>query len=310
MENNVSTSGIGGHRDAAGIAYLVIPDDRDRNQYIQRCFRTGTISIAFENGGVMNDVPVTRQALNDIEFPSSNDELGSQLVWVNQKEKQVPIIIGCISKNNEFVNFTKDSASLRKSSDGGVFEVMVDANKNIVIINSSSQKDTGGDIYVIASNTTKTAKLNVSVFGNINVNATNVIVSSTGKTSFIVKDKDVDDKITEVSYEKGIGFVYKDEFGNEAFMNNDNIQFKPIAKFKVGDGAEHAMLGDTFKTILEDLVDSLSQLASSCAQLTVSTPMGPSTIPINTDQFLQIASDLNEIKTQFPNFQSQVNFTD
>ena len=111
----VSTKPISGSRDSAGVGYVTIPEGQTISKYIQHCYRTGTISMALENGGVIDKVIITKSALKDIDFPDSYLDLGTQVFWVNQPRKNIPIIVGCISKTNELVNYNKDKISLCES---------------------------------------------------------------------------------------------------------------------------------------------------------------------------------------------------
>lgn len=306
----VSNRGISGKRDSAGIGYITIPENIDRDNFIEYCYRTSTITLMLENGGVIDKVLITKQSLEEVVFPEKSGLQGSQIVWVNQPRKQFPIAIGILSKNNEFVNFNKNKSGLRRTSKNFVSEVLVDAEKGIVLITSNSSIEGGGDIYIISTNKNKTSNLNVIVSQDVNFTSTNFNVSTSKKIKLYIKDKDVDEEITEISYEKGVGLSYKDEFKNECYINGDNIQFKPNSKFNVGSGKEPAMLSDTFKQMFNDYTDILSKLADSCAKIQVGTPMGPSTVPVNVADFAQASLDLNEIKNRYIDFQSKINFTD
>ena len=246
----VSTKPISGSRDSAGVGYVTIPEDQITSKYIQHCYRTGTISIALENGGVIDKVIITKSALKDIEFPDSYLGLGTQVFWVNQPRKNIPIVVGCLSKTNELVNYGKDKSTLSKSTIKGVAEISVDSENRVVMINSTSFSEKGGDIYLIASNNTRKSKINIKAVGSVNIESDNFTITNTEKLSFTIKNAGIDDKITQISYEKGGGFSYKDEFGNEFYLNDSNIQFKPSSKFNIGEGKEPLLLGQTTQTEL------------------------------------------------------------
>lgn len=289
----VSTRGIGGIRDAAGTGYVVIPKDQDIKKFTEYCFRTGTVSLLLENGGVLNNVIISKAALNDIDFPVSFDTLGSQLIWINQPRKNQPIAIGSISKTNEFVNFNKNKSSLRRATNGFVSELLVDAEKGCVIINANSSSESGGDIYIISTNKNKNSKLNVVVSGTINVRSQEFNIESSKKFIFTIKDKNVDNKITELYYEKEKGFSYKDEFGNEAYLDDKNIQFIPKNTFNIGKGKEPIPLGDT----LGDFLDTFIKLVSA-AQVT--TVMGPMPL-LNAAVIAQMSKIIDSFKSRISN---------
>lgn len=86
---------------------------------------------------------------------------------------------------------------------------------------------------------------------------------------------------------------YTDKHGNEVILNDDHTQFK-CNKFDIGDGAEPLVLGQT-------LVDTLGQLCDAIKSITVPTPHGPSSTPINAAQFASIKSNLKTILSQLSN---------
>lgn len=310
MEEYVSTQPAPGYRDSAGIGYVIIPSDVDRRRFITQCYRKGTISLLLENGGVLDNVLITKEALKLIDFPEKANTKGSLLVWINQPKKQLPIVIGSLSKTNEFVNFGKNKGSLARYTTNFVSEVLVDADNGTIVITSNSSIEGGGDIYIVSTNKNKTSKLNIQVSGRVDVVTPEFTLTNSKKVSLIIKDKSIDEDITEITYEKGVGLNYKDEFGNEIIANSDGINHSPSSKFTVGEGSESAVLGDTFKEIFEQLTDSITQLASACAKITVNTSMGPSTTPTNATEIVQISSDISNLKKKYSDFLSQINFTD
>jgi hypothetical protein len=310
MTKYTSTRPVPGIKDNAGIGYIVIPSGVDKRKFIEKCFRTNTISLLLENGGVIDNVLITKSSLSEIEFPNKFNEKGSMLVWINQPRKQMPIIIGCLSKTNEFVNFNKNKGSLSKSTKDFISEVLVDAQNGSVIITSNSSVEGGGDIYIVSTNKKKTSKLKIKVSGNVDIETPDFTVTGSNKISLIIKDKSIDDSITEITYEKGVGFNYSDEFGNEMSVNSDGVNISPSSKFTIGEGNESIVLGDTFKGIFEELTDMVSNLAAACAKIQVGTSMGDSTVPKNAVELNQISDDITNLKSRYEDFQSQINFTE
>lgn len=306
----ISTRPLPGTRDNVGTGFIIIPKGSDKKKFIDHCYRTGTISLLLENGGILDEVLITKKALDEIDFPEALNKTGSQVVWINQPRKQRPIAIGSISKTNEFSNFSKNKSALRRATQNFITEFIVDSEKGVLILNSNSSIEGGGDIYIVSTNKNKTSKLDVQISGSVNINTPSLTITNSKSLSFVIKDKSQDDEVTEIFYEKGEGFSYIDEFGNECYINADGINFKPYTKFKVGEGTEPAMLSSTFKSIFEDFTDILSKLASTCGKIQVATPMGTSSVPKNATDFNQISSDLNSLKDKFSSFQSQINFTD
>jgi hypothetical protein len=308
----VSNRPISGSMDVVGIGYIVVPPQIDINEYIEHSFRTGTISLALENGGIIDNVAITKEAIQNLNFPESSTTLGSQILYVSLPRKNQPIAIGSISKNNEFVNFSKNKSSLRRATKNYVSEVLVDADKGTIIITSNSSVIGGGDIYILSTNKDKSSKLTLVVSKDINISSQNFTLTNSKKLSFIVKDKDIDNNITQITYEKGVGLTYNDEFGNKIICSSDNIQLSPNSKLNIGDGNEPMMLSNTFKDILDDFTDIVSNLSEACAEITVTVASfgSPTPIPNNAASFINIKSKLSDIKLKYKNFQSSKGFTD
>ncbi len=92
--------------------------------------------------------------------------------------------------------------------------------------------------------------------------------------------------------------------------DSDGINISPQSKFTIGFGDEPAMLSQTFRDIFEDLTDMISKLATTCSKIQVGTAMGTSTVPTNVLDLKQIAQDIADLKSKYPDFQSQINFTE
>jgi hypothetical protein len=310
MTKYTSTRPASGTKDAAGVGYITIPAGIDKRKFINHCFRTGTISLLLENGGVIDDVLISKSALNEIEFPEKFNKKGSLLIWINQPRKLRPIVIGSLSKTNEFVNFNANKSSLKRATKNFVSEVLVDAQNGSIVITSNSSIEGGGDIYIISTNKKKNSKFKIQVSGSIEVETPDFITTASNKISFVVKNKDEDDTITKIEYEKGVGLSYADEFGNECSADSGGFNISPSSKFSIGSGEESIILGDSFKSIFDDLTDMISKLADTCAKIQVGTSMGPSTVPTNAADLTQISQDINDIKKKYPDFLSQISFTE
>lgn len=305
-KKSVSNKSLGGRRDSAGIGYVIIPRDKDKKSYVQHCLRTGTISLILENGGIIDNVLITKSALNLIDFPEDYDSLGSMLVWINQPRKLQPIVIGLLSKADEFIDFNKETTGFKRANKNYVGNVLVDANKGVVIINSSSTTETNGDIYIFSYNKNKDSKLKVRVSGSVEVDSQYFNLTNSKKLTLTIKDEEIDKKVTSISYEKTKGFTYKDEFDNEMNFKEDLMEIKPNKSFHIGDGNEPMMLSETFKGIFEDFTDIMSDFSKAVAALTVTitSPGNPSTVPVNVTSFIEITAKLKAIKLKYKNFQS------
>lgn len=214
----VSTRSIS-KRNSAGVGYIVLPVDIDRNRYIASCYRKGTLSIVLEDGGHIDDVLLLKESFDKIVFPESSNELGSLVFWVNIPKKNQPVIIGTISKSNEFVSLNENEFSLKRESKFGFVEISGNGkNTDInVIVNSNQGR---GKINIIASNTSATAELNVKVKGDVNVYSSNDINLSVERAINI----NVGNSLLKIK--KGQSLTYIDQFGNEIGLKEGEIIIK------------------------------------------------------------------------------------
>lgn len=70
------------------------------------------------------------------------------------------------------------------------------------------------------------------------------------------------------------------------------------------DGDEYAVLGNTLKDMLEDIMDKLDNNQKALMSHTHTTNVGPSGPPINATEFSKVKSGLNSIKSKLKDFLS------
>jgi hypothetical protein len=71
--------------DGMNIGYITIPTGCERKDFIDTCMRRCKVMVYFDGGVFKQDVPITREALNNITFPDAPGELGSPVVgllWI------------------------------------------------------------------------------------------------------------------------------------------------------------------------------------------------------------------------------------
>ena len=78
---------IEGNNPSVGIAYLALPSDLDRSEYINLCLKTSTVCMRCEDGSFYTRVPVGSSVLDRLEFPLTIQELGLPLLFINEPTK-------------------------------------------------------------------------------------------------------------------------------------------------------------------------------------------------------------------------------
>ncbi len=164
-QKSITQQGVGGRRDSAGIAYITIPRDTDREVYITQSFRTGTVSIITENGEVINDVRIGMLAMQVINFPQQQGQLGSLVSWVTVPRHKAPIIVDVYTKGDEVYDSSEEAFHIyRRNQQTGISVRGNAKNKNLTISVDSDDEDVVLDLVVKAAN--NTAQFNVNVKGN------------------------------------------------------------------------------------------------------------------------------------------------
>lgn len=65
--------------DGMNIGYITIPTGCERKDFIDTCMRRCKVMVYFDGGVFKQDVPITREALNNITFPDAPGEL--EALW-------------------------------------------------------------------------------------------------------------------------------------------------------------------------------------------------------------------------------------
>jgi hypothetical protein len=86
------------------------------------------------------------------------------------------------------------------------------------------------------------------------------------------------------------GIHLKDQFEQEINMTEGNVQIV-AEQIRHNEGTEPMVLGDT-------LADLLNQLITAIKAITVMTPVGTSSIPVNQPDFVNIANKIDSIKSE------------
>lgn len=275
----------------SGIGYVVIPNNCDIKEYIQKCYRNSSVSISGGQGCTyMHNVRITIDALHSVKFPEIG-KLGSPVIWIRDCFTNRPVVIGVLNKGGES-NFTEIyQQRIFQEIAEQVCEIFLDAknsrlllsalgNDNIpseVVIKASSKKAEGDTVKLISKDVLllEGKKLKLLITDSIDLSINN------GKKEILAI------KANDSSLE------LKDQFENLINIDEENIKIN-AKKINLGEGAEPMVLGDTLLSLLEQLVDAITSL-------TVVTPTGPSGTPINSVQFIQIKSKLRTILSKLSN---------
>ncbi len=175
--NPVATEGVKGKRSPNGICYIIIPNDVKRGDYIQNCYRNGTVSVQFEDGSMMNDIIIGVSTLNLIDFPEDIKQLGSACIYVTEYNHNKPMIVDRVLKDDESTNLTENEFQLQKYTSTGSVSISGKAKDGNLFINVSGKNTVGGKIYIDVINPDNTGEIVVNLQGDLKAEMQNMILS-------------------------------------------------------------------------------------------------------------------------------------
>lgn len=257
--DGVSRANQSNFNHPAGIGYITIPIDIDRDLYIKTCYRKERVAIQLDGGGgVINNCYISRQVIQDIVFPERAQGLGSCVAFIAIKHHNLPIIVGVISKSDETQLLEENSFKKIVSTKSANVSVEGKGKSGEVFINVESDFEGEGKIVINLKSKNNTAKFNVNCFGDINI-------YSEGKTTLKAL-KNVNFQKLKIEGSEQIisseillsdeGFELRDSFGNTISSNEDGeINVFPVSKLSIFEGSQPIPLGDTLQRELKKFQD-------------------------------------------------------
>lgn len=282
-------TGIG----SAGVGFVVVPAEVDRTQYIKDCYRTNTLTINGGSGyGYFSGVHVDINVMQCIKFPTDETNRGTAVVWVKDAISQLPVIVGVLRRQNEYYALDENQFKLKRGTDSTNVEVFVDgitADLNVTVV---GDKDQPANVNLKLTSENADSVLSVYCDNKVEITGSKSIELTTNE-KFSAKVTEQGEEKMSAAYEIGKGFNYVDEFDNEivAKKNEVDIVSKKINHNK---GKEPMVLGDTLADILDEMLKAIQAI-------TVVSPVGATSTPVNVAQFMAIQAKLSTIKSRISN---------
>lgn len=278
--------------DVGGVGWLVVPEGSDRKTFIEDCYRTQTVSINGGEGyGCFSAVPCPQNVLENLIFPVE-DNRGTPVIWVRDGISRLPLIVGWLRKEGDHYSLGEHQWRISRGEGMKNVDIFVDGVTSTLLINVLGDSEEPANVDIVLSSSNKDSTFTLSTDNEINVNAAKKIsLSTNSEVNLSVDEKGVTKG--QLRYVLGTGWELTDEFGN-VIRTSDGLLEIIGEKINHNDGAEPMVLGDTLSTLLEDLLTALQKL-------TVMTPSGASTVPINVADFAAIQQRINDIKSKKSN---------
>lgn len=147
--------------------YIAIPQDVERDSFVESCMRRGRVSVIQEGGVFMNDIYITNEALQNIHFPEKPGEQGTLVMIVSSPFRNLPVVIGTLNANDESPAWSEDIFRFKKNI-GKVQSLMeINPKDNSIVINIDSI-----DPVSIKLNSTGSTESLIELFASGSISAT------------------------------------------------------------------------------------------------------------------------------------------
>lgn len=277
----------------SGIGYIVIPDNDTRDEYINNCYYSCTVTIDGGYGySYIENVPIPLELLQKIKFPLKENEVGSRVFWVRENTFNRPVIVGILNNLYEPNGMVTGQNRYVQEINGNVVEIFMDANTAEMNIKVTGSKNNPSKINVI-SNTNEDSEINVISSGKVKISAKNLIVEAFKDAVFTLKKNNSKELLKIESNDTQLKIT--DQFDNEVTLKDGEIDMLSD-KINHNGGTEPMVLGNKLKESLSNLIDAI-------LSMTMVTPTGTSSTPVNAAQFIEIKSQLNNILSQKSNLE-------
>lgn len=301
----------------SGVGFIVVPNDDKREDYINDCYRTMSVTINGGFGyGYISNVKILGNVLQQIKFPLKSTERGTPVFWVRENFTNRPIIVGVIPEGNYTNLLTEGQGRYVQQVGERVVEIFEDATNGVLNISVVSDSEHPANVRIKASSGTTESVLEVESDGIVRVSG-NQIESVARQDFKMVLKNAVDDELVTITGDKK-KVEYVDQFKTNVRLSKEsvdvnteidvNVEAKDSAinvtskeinlktdnKLNLDSGKEPMVLGDTLKGILNDILKAIQTM-------TVMTPTGPSSVPINIADFASIQAKLQTILSKKSN---------
>lgn len=206
---------IGGERAFAGIAYIYIPQDISREEYINKCLRTNLISLINENERLDN-VIISQNIVKDLVFPKNKNELGSGLSWIKISPTNQILAISIVNKKDEIILDKENQINISKEDKDIKIGLIGDISNRFLNVEIENKGNTKSELNLRLLGKNLTSIFNIFSSGILNFFAKNEInIESNNRIKIIILDEESGQQKTSFLYIKNLGFFYEDEFDNK-----------------------------------------------------------------------------------------------
>lgn len=302
-----------------GMGYILLPNDVDRTNFIETCYRKKRVTIIGDSDGtVFVDCYILQEALQNIQFPEKSGEMGTPVIWVSMPFISQPVVIGTFPSTTKIPIRGEEEFSIRRTFEGGMVSIEGDAKDGTLVVNVKGGSKFGalkvsveggensaldlfseGSVRVTANKEVNVASyetLKAKVIDPETLNETGLEATKDTllvKTTYGDSENEEDRDFSSVTVTKD-GFVAETKIGdvsykqtvdkdkNEMVFQDCSVTFEDgTLTLKQGDATLEIKEGKiAFTNNGTGLNDILTKLNTAVQNLTVSTSTGPSGTPL------------------------------
>lgn len=238
---------------AAGVAYIGLPYDVDRDVYLRDCYMNARVTIRLEDGAVINHAPIDVDVLNFIEFPKVPEELGTAVVYLTEPIHQHPMIIARVQKGDQLGDGREHFFKIRRIINDQIVSIDGDAHQGFININVIAG-DKQGKVKIKLDNKTNDNIFEVQVAGEIKLTTSNRTHLSNHNEfiSEIIDEEKEQDKPSIIRQKRDVTTI-----GNkEVVINADKVKAIHYKGYRIEINAEGIFIDALDKKITLQAGDS------------------------------------------------------
>lgn len=269
------------YRKSAGVAYVIIPQGVDRDEYVRFAVASNTVCLLSTKGDYIRNVAVASPysgnrdgIMSTMEFPPNSNQMGSMVVYVTLPDTSMPVVVGAIQQKGQAGVLTEEEQT---------------------VVTRVSYKEDGSKVYFRIDGKGKSGDLRMSASNKVSLLSENEFEVNTSILNLYAET---------VNYEFKNWNVYVidnklEEIKGKWSMICENINLGEE------DAKEAAVLGDTLKSVMSELID---ELRDATIELSSHTHQGiiPTTPPLTVAKITPIIGQIAATKAKFSTFLSKL----
>lgn len=261
------------------IAYVSLPTDVDREEYISYCLKTHTLTVETISGGYYNRVPISSINLNLVRFPLVIGEKGSQVICMIE-ENGLPVVVTVLADFDGVGDMFENEMKFSRNSKDVNVEIRGSVKSQSINLIVNGNKTPSITLRVLNSKKLK-GKFLLEVDGDIEAVSHNSIKNSAYNSieSTVLSDSEEDDKQTKVTQTK-----------DSIESDSEKVTFVNTKEFVIAEGEEPMVLGSKLETLLNNLIEEISSS-------TVSTSLGQMPL-LNATSIAKLKKDVKGILSE------------